>query len=600
MKLELKTNTKISYISAYIKEKYPMYHRCMSEIEFGKLINQIQLDSFVKGTSFELVKNGELDSVIDNYVNMYAKNNLRYIWENFDKLRMYVVKVVSENSKFSDSKEFIYELSMKMALNISDQIGFHTIFANNYDNEIFMQYLNLRNSYKVKLVNYIRKVFYDRNEKIRFDKNTINAIFNMISDKLIENYNEENVYNFEYIKKLFVEVSNKINHNIFNRVRYVINNSDILLGISEREVISQIIKMANAGEISAIKIINGEMDDFIKEVIKNKQKKMVNYDDQMVFQYVYDVLLNDGDEEIIHSSLYEFTRQVIDRLKFSEYGFNNADIIEHRCDNLIRNMYIERYCPTQDIIREKMERQSVKKTNGKTKKTVDLLRRGMLKKRIQRDLSCLLIVATLGSVTGVGLNNIINNRNEKDALFLAKSLDTTSYSISHTGDILEIISYDKAVLGVTNYYNELKQYGNEYVNLCFYNAFSDGLSMNEMDSLMFRVRTMISSDASYLELSNILNSEDCFLDFVYDSLVMMGCNEIKDDKYMKSLISYKQSFYGNLYGIASDYHMYANDKNNIDKMIKLYDKYCKKNLVKLGNELQNNSILTEDGCGRSI
>ena len=76
---------------------------------------------------------------------------------------------------------------------------------------------------------------------------------------------------------------------------------------------------------------------------------------------------------------------------------------------------------------------------------------------------------------------------------------------------------------------------------------------------------------------------------------MMGCEEIKDDKYMKSLIAYKQSFYGNKYGIVSDYHIYGGDQRNIDKMIKLYDEYCKKNLVKLGNKLQDNINYDNDG-----
>lgn len=609
MKLELKTNTKISYISAYIKEKFPMYHRSMTELEFGRLVNQIQLDSTIKGITFELVKNGELDSIIDNHVNVYAQNNLRDIWENFDKLRAHIINVISDNSKFKDSKEFINEISMKIALNVSDEIGFNKIFTNKYNIEIFNHYLSLRNSFRVKLVNYIGNVLDSLEEKIGYDKSSKVVIFNMISDKLIENYGEDYIYDVNYIKELFVKISDNITRRIASRVRYVLNNIDVLYEVSEREVVSQIEMMATVhGEINAIKIINGEMDNFIMDVIKIKQKERPKYDNQIVFDYVYNVLLNESHEEIINSALYDFTLQVVDKLKSNEYGFDNVDIMEHRCDGIIRNMYLERYCPTQEIIREKMKRQSVKSQKGKLKKPVDLLKKAMLKKRVQKELSCLLIVATLGSVGGLTTGKIFNNKNERDTMNLAKSLDNTiRYTISYSDDFMEEISYKHAVEGVTNYYNQLKKYGNEYGNLCFYNAFSDGLSIKEMDRLMSNVRSTIDNDVNYFELSNVLKREDCFLDFIYDSLIMMGCEEINEDKYIDSLIAYKQSFYGNLYGIASDYHIYSNDKKNIDEMIELYNEYCKKNLVKLGNELQENngynnsdSSSLDNGSGRRV
>lgn len=608
MKLELKTNTKISYISAYIKEKFPMYHRSMTELEFGRLINQIHLDSDIKGVSFELVRDGKLDLVIDNHVNEYAQNNLRDIWENFDKLREHIVKVISENSKFKDGKEFIDDISMKIALNVSDEIGFNKIFSNQYNTEIFNQYLNLRNSFKVNHVKYIRDVFNTFNEKIGFDRNTTILIFGMISEKMIENYNVDNIYDVSCIRELFVEFSSDITRRVIARVRYVLNNVDILYDIPEREVFSQILMMSTVrGEISAIKIMNGEMDNFIMNVIKSKQKKFSTYDDQVVLKYVYNILLNDGGDEIIHSSLSNFAIQVVDRLKSSEYGFNNTDIMEHRCDELIRNMYLERYYLSSDIIREKMKRKSVKPSKDKTKKPVDLLKKSMLRKRIQRDLSCLLIVATLSSVGSFAIGNAIDKKNERDAIFLAKSLDSASYSISHSSEIMEDITFGHAVDGVTNYYSQLKKYGNEYTNLCFYNAFSEGFSIKELDCLMAKVRNKIKNDGSFWELRNTLANEDCFLDFIYDSLIKMGCEEMRDDKYLESLISYKQSFYGNLYGIVSDYHIYSNDQRNIDEMIKLYDQYCKKNLVKLGNELQEKNIYNVSdsfseysGSGRSM
>lgn len=370
MKLDLKTNTKISYISAYIKEKFPMYHRSMDGSEFGKLVNQINMDSSIKASSFETVKNGDMDLVIDSYVDMYARNNLFDIWENFDKLRQHVINVIKRNNKYKDSDEFILEKSMDVSLYVSDQVGFDTVFSNQYDNEIFKNYLVVRNTFKQNLLKSIENVFKYFDGKIGYDKSTINAIFNMISDKLIEYYNGDMDFDADFVKKMYMDISNNIKQAVIKRVRYVLNSVDILYGIPEREIFSEIMLMAMVrGEISAIKIARGEMDEFIKNLIKSKQKKIVKYDDKQVLQYVYNLLLKEGDDEIVHSSLSEFTLMVVNKLKASEYDFTNEDIMECKCDKIIRDMYLERYFPTPDIIREKMKRQSLKQNNGKKKKT---------------------------------------------------------------------------------------------------------------------------------------------------------------------------------------------------------------------------------------
>ena len=99
----------------------------------------------------------------------------------------------------------------------------------------------------------------------------------------------------------------------------------------------------------------------------------------------------------------------------------------------------------------------------------------------------------------------------------------------------------------------------------------------------------------------MIKDDDCYYDFIYDSLVQMGCKEIFNEKYLNAIVSYKQSYYGNSYGIISDHHIYSGDEAALEEMEKLYRKYCEDYQIQLGELLMNvNNETLSTGSKRGV
>ena len=84
----MRTNTKLSYISEYIKTKFPMYFDAMNNnnASFMGLVNSIQFIPEIKSITLEELKDGSKDDIIDRYVVQYVKNNMTDVYERFNNV----------------------------------------------------------------------------------------------------------------------------------------------------------------------------------------------------------------------------------------------------------------------------------------------------------------------------------------------------------------------------------------------------------------------------------------------------------------------------------------------------------------------------------
>ena len=376
---------------------------------------------------------------------------------------------------------------------------------------------------------------------------------------------------------------------------------DLVIGVSTDKVINDLLQMTTVtGEISAIGLINGKLDNMIYDYA-NKNRKQ-SYDDTEIVNYIYDYLNKIASEEITENQLVVFSKEVKDILMSSKYTYNSTDILEHKCDLLIKNLYLKKY---SSYLGNNREDWVVEYSKKKKNKSNELPRYEPVKKRIQQFISRLLVISSLLSLGSYAIIKQNKKSNDLELIDIAKSLDSSfSYSINHSSDLLERLDYESACISVINYYNILKQHGSQYINLCFYNAYNDGLRLEEMDKLLKMVKNVTSNDENYAELNNVLGDDICYLDFIYNSLVQMGCEEIKDEKYLNAIVSYKQSYYGNLYGIASDYHIPREEKEVIDNLLKLYEEYSRNCQIELGNkvmEQEEDAIsLSSNGSKRGV
>ena len=596
MDAELKTNTKISYIRAYIEEKFPMYINIMSHTELFRLVNSIQRSSIIRDLFLEEVKNGRANKFIEQTMLEYAKTYLKDTYDNFDNLTVYISNFLQK--KFNDNLLLLNELSYEIALEVQENDNYGTLMSNVYNNIYIDKYLKKRDKMRNLFYTYVKGVIGNTG----FDDITSNEIFNEIALEMLSKYGTD--YDDDSIRIAFTEKYKEYTNKIIERVKFVLNRLDAfdVMFVSEKKIVSDMVIMATVrGEISGSKIIHGNMDEFIINYAKMNKNEKVWYDDSQVLNHIFNVLINESDKDIIGSVLRNFASEVMETLMGPEYRFTRDNIMDCECDDLIRKMYNDRYHSSYinvNVEQNKMRTQSVSNSIK-----ADLIKYSKRKKRIHQSIAKLLTVAILTTSCGFGLNYLIDRREDSKLIELAKSLDRTrEYSIRHYNTESERYDYEKAVSGIISYYNKLFPYGNEYRHLCFYNAYkSEGMYILDMDEILLRVKAEIKDIKGFEEFESMIKDDDCYYDFIYDSLVQMGCKEIFNEKYLNAIVSYKQSYYGNSYGIVSDHHIYSGDEAALEEMEKLYRKYCEDYQIQLGELLMNvNNETLSTGSKRGV
>lgn len=589
MDVELKTNTKISYICAYLKKKFPFYVNSMEQIDLMKLANKINIAPKIKNISFEELKSGSMDSFIDDLVDEYAREHLSDIWENFSNFCRYIEEVIIKKYKKNNCSAFLKDVSFKIALSTNSKIGFDTLMSGSYDEEYLKKFKNF---------NFIKSVVNETG----LCKEAKEYIFNQIFNQMLEKYDSDEVYSVDFVKKSFMHYYRKLTDKIAKRVSKVISEIELIFGIPESAVKRDIVNMSTVtGEISAIKIINGQLDDFIRNYAESKRNKNYEYNDDYVLQHIFNVLRKEADEDIPSRELYEYSEEVLNILLSK--GHTGKNIVDGYCDELIIKKYNDKYHPSVGFEIEKIRRHSVK---DKKSKKPDLVKYNKIKRFIQREIAKFLIVTVLGTMFAFGAGNYINRREDEKAIEIVEAMaPSRGYSIDkpYYVNLNADVKLVDGVVSIIEYYDVLEACGEEYTVLCFYDAYKSGLSIFEMDELCNMLKRTINNDDQYRKLYDMVVDMDCFVDIMYDSLIRMGCEEIKDEKYLKALVAYKQSFHGNAYGIASDGYLHEEDKIWFDKMVEMYEEYSRKCQIELGNRMKNmneENVTLSSGLGRGV
>lgn len=585
MELKLKTNTKVSYISEYIKYKFPMYVGKMNSVSFMGLVNNIQFISDIKNVGFEQLKNGNKDEIIDNYVNQYMKVNFPNVFETVNKLCIYICGLLKNNKKFNDSISLLNDISNQIGYDCFNQIDISLVKSGKYDEMFYTRYLEIINQIKNHFISHVNKVICSMNENVGFSNDTINVLISKIVNDMLNKYDSNKVYDDNRIREKYLNLSNEIKINVKEHIKKVLYNMDLVIGVDTDKVINDLLYMTTvSGQMSAIGLINGKLDNLICGHA-NKNRKH-SYNDSDIVDYIYNYLNNIADEEITENQLMDFSKEVKKILKSDKYGYNVSHILDHQCDGIINQLYEERYHSYFIDRNDWVEDYSKKKNN---KKSIIYKPK---KKSIQKIIAGILLGSSLLVLSGCKIKNVKNDR----AIDNAKSLGRTGgYSIDYSSKHDEELSYGFVANDVLMYYDHLVEYGPEYIHLCFYNAYCDGLSLDELNHVIGAVKDFIVDDEKYAELNSLMGDSNLYIDYIYNSLIMMGCEDVKDDKFINAVNAYKLSYHGNMYGVASDYHLNEEDKMNLEILIRLYEKYSRNCQIELGNIIEENDNISKRG-----
>lgn len=228
---------------------------------------------------------------------------------------------------------------------------------------------------------------------------------------------------------------------------------------------------------------------------------------------------------------------------------------------------------------EKMRNSSVK-VKGKP----DKIKKNSTKRKITKTISSLLLLATLLNVGSYVVNTIVDNVNEANAINRYENFNDFNYSRFFLNDEER---YESMANYVIDYYLDVQELDNQhYYSMGFYNLLSSGhLTDEELDIVLRLVQEKISQRDDCAELEAIFFNNLSYLDFIYNRLIAMGCEEITDQRYQNAILAYKQSNFANRYGIPAD-NLYQYEKDLIKEIKELYEKYNRDYMIELGKMVQ--------------
>ena len=94
------------------------------------------------------------------------------------------------------------------------------------------------------------------------------------------------------------------------------------------------------------------------------------------------------------------------------------------------------------------------------------------------------------------------------------------------------------------------------------------------------------------DLMNILRSNGCYLDFIYDRLYDMGYTEIRDMKYNELLSSYMRVKKEHKYKDPVEY-LSNSQQRLLDKFLSKYDELSQQHLIEFGVLLGDQNVVLE-------
>lgn len=306
---------------------------------------------------------------------------------------------------------------------------------------------------------------------------------------------------------------------------YVMRNVYPMLDIDEVEVSNDlVVKIMNDNKYNVVDLFTRKYDKMIEQMAYENRKKN-EQNKPNAYRYIKLFIIG-LDDYLEFDELNNLAFAIEETLRDDRY--NTKDIVEHKCDREIESMY-NRYMMKKNSVYEEEKPKKIKR-NPKNKK-------------IQKGIATLLVLATLTGVTGgvlhVAGKNLYRGIKDTKADMTYNHISTVmsnnryEYLFTKYNDGFEI-NMDYAVEDYNNY----SKFGEVYGYLGIYEMYkhvrTDSLAI--MDSFMNDLWHKIY-DKEYVTDMKI--SSTTFIEFAYDRLLEMGCEEVKKDKYVDAVNEYE-------------------------------------------------------------
>lgn len=531
-------STLYKYLSEYIERKFPMYYKAISKGELNTFINSIASNSVFKDRGLNVVLLGDTDKIIDELVERYAQLQVTSVWANFSNLCNYIKNIIVQtpdtNAEMINEKT-LDDIVKKIAEGFVKDNSDYSYYMNGAYDKIFLGGYDAHyDRIKKDCYQYVKNVVVSSNVKVCYDNTTYEDLLEQVMMLVLQQYQVEEITSGLYDESIIAKFeicSREMRRRVQKHITSVINGMTLLMGIPVNEVVADITKMAcETGELSASKLVNGELDQLIENYASRKRKANDSSDAR---RHIYQKIRVMNSANMSDEKLEKCTDEIFNIL-YRNHGFSLKSIECGEHDDLISNNF-------QRMI---MEYNTVQRKNVPKR-----VKHNPKKRKINQILPMLLVTATLVGVVGgasYGIGELKEGIEDLSSDMRYNSI-TSAMSNSRYAYIYTKYTdgYNTNIQEVINDYNNYSKFGDIYGYIGFYEVYkhtnNDALAI--MDSLLVDVDYKISN-GNYDTKLNI--DTYCFLEFAYNRLVEMGCEEVQQEKYMNAIEKYKEVKYSNV------------------------------------------------------
>lgn len=435
-----------------------------------------------------------------------------------------------------------------------------------YDDEIHKYLDNYLKGYFTKtqindcsaLYGYVQMFLKSRGLNKNFSNDIFDHIVKLVVAEVWPLYDSSKLYTAE-LDSIIIDVHKKV-YNIISRQ------------------ISEKIEQLLDHDVYFIKLRENKLD---KNLLKQYVIKSILLNEERLFLEKVSslVITSDGELSITARNIEKYVDKFIrgDRL-------DKVDVVESKKEDVKKEQFY--YDDKVKYNQNKMKENSV--VSEKAPKTI-LYTKGM-RRKIAKTVSPLLIIAVLGT-SGFAIKKIGEKIKENSVVSVVDNI----YGLTDRGIYDNVDAANRIINFFENMQeNDIKNYN--YNTLGFYEEYvelSDRIKNDNFKVLtnmeeIFRIVSSFAKEENE-EFAYVLGTSQnryFYIDFVYDRLVSMGCEEINDTKYQDAITRYKYYYFGNQYGVAIE-GLKKEEVKLIEDMIDKYIEYSAEYKYSLGQYLNS-------------
>lgn len=387
-------------------------------------------------------------------------------------------------------------------------------------------------SSKVNLKRYIKN-YIGSNFFVNYSDKTLNYIAERITFQVEPDVDYIRLMNGDvqldnkistYYKTMYEDTLTRVRNYVKN---YLIRNVYPMIDIDEIAISNEFVKqIMEDNKYNVVDLFTRKYDKMIEQMAYNNRRKNQDMKPD-AYRYIKSYIIK-LDECLEFEEINNLALTMEESLR--DEGYNSSNIVGHLCDARIEKMYNYYIMKSNSVYDEKKPKRVKHKINSK---------------KMQKGISTLLIIASLTGVVGGGIYMV--GKGAYDA-FVDLSVDITYNSTSSVMSVGKyeylftkyndgyLINMDNAVEDYNNY----SKLGEVYGYLGIYETYKHV----EVDSLA--IMDSFIEDLDYKIFNGEYDTDmkisaGCFLEFVYDRLVDMGCEEIQQEKYLNAIREYNRA-----------------------------------------------------------